>query len=64
MAFPTARGPKNCPIEVCWGREATQTAMRVHFYHLYVRDTVIIMEEVSHTTYGAPGAIFWLPGKN
>ena len=31
MVFPTARGPRNCPIEVCRVQAVTQTAMQVQF---------------------------------
>ena len=45
MYFPTARGLRNCPVEGCRGREVTRMAMRVHFFHGHIRDTVIILEE-------------------
>ena len=43
----TSRGPRNFPVEGCLGRAVMQTTMQVHFFHLYVRDTVIILEEVN-----------------
>ena len=45
MAFLTKAGLRHCPFERCSGRAATRTAMRVHFWHHHVRDTVVIMEE-------------------
>ena len=45
MEFPTKGGPRIYLVEVCPGRAATRTAMRVHFLHRYVRDTVVILEE-------------------
>ena len=47
MAVLTAGGPRNCPIEGFPGRAATRTAMRVHFFHRHVQDTVIILEDGS-----------------
>ena len=47
MDFPTAGGPQNCLVEGCPGRAVTRTAMRVHFLHRHVRDTVVILEEVT-----------------
>ena len=37
-------GGGNCPIEGFRGRAATRMAMRVHFLHQNIRDTVIILE--------------------
>ena len=31
MAFPTSRGPCNCPVEGCPGRASTRIEMQVHF---------------------------------
>ena len=45
MVFPPVVGLKTCPVEECWGRVATQMAIRVHFLHQHVRDTVILMEK-------------------
>ena len=42
MAFLTVEGPRNCLVEGCLGHTATSTAMRVHFLHRHVRDTVVI----------------------
>ena len=45
MSFPTKGGPRLCPVEGCPGALATRTAMRVHFVHRYVQDTVVMLEE-------------------
>ena len=45
MNFLTTGGLSNCPVEGCQGRAATRTAMRVHFFHRHVQDTVIILEK-------------------
>ena len=42
IEFMTAGGHRNCPVEGCLGGAATRTAMRVHFSHRHVRDTVAI----------------------
>ena len=34
-----------CPVEGCPGKAGTRTAMRVHFWRMHVRDTIIILEE-------------------
>ena len=47
MAFPTRAGPRPCPVEGCSFRAFTQTATRMHFWLRHVRDTVVILEEVS-----------------
>ena len=44
-SFPEKGGPQKCPVEGCPGRVATRTAMRVHFVHRHVLDTVVILEE-------------------
>ena len=51
MDFLTRAGPRPCPVEGCSGRALTRTAMKVHFWHWHVRDTVVILEEenLSHT---------------
>ena len=46
MYFPTKGGPQQCPVERCLGTLATRTAMRVHFVHRNVHDTVVMPEEV------------------
>ena len=38
-------GLRRCPVEGCPGGEATRTAMRVHFMHWHVLDTIVIVEE-------------------
>ena len=45
MYFPTKGGPRQCPVEGCPGTMETRTAMRVHFVHLHVHDTVVMLEE-------------------
>ena len=45
MAFPAKGDPQSCLVEGCLVRAATRTAMRVHFLHQYVWDTVVILEE-------------------
>ena len=47
MAFPVTAGPRPFPVEVFSGRVVTRTAMWVHLWHLYVRYTVVILEEVN-----------------
>ena len=46
MSFPAKVGPRKSPLAGCPGRVATRTAMRVHFVHRHVLDTVLILEEV------------------
>ena len=45
MVFPEKAGPISCPVKGCSGRASTWTAIRVHFWHRHVRDTVVILEE-------------------
>ena len=45
MAFPTAVGLRNCPVNGCRGRAEKWTAIRVHFSHRNIQNTVIIQEE-------------------
>ena len=45
MSFPAKGGPRWCPVEGCLGALATRTAMRVHFVHRHVHDTVVMLEE-------------------
>ena len=45
MSFPAKGGMRRCPVEGCPGALATRTAMRVHFVHRHVHDTVVILEE-------------------
>ena len=47
MALPTKGGLWSFSVEGCTGRAATRTAMRVHFIHRHVLDTVFILEEVN-----------------
>ena len=45
MSFSAKDGRRQCPVEGCPGVSATRAAMRVHFVHRYVHDTVVILEE-------------------
>ena len=45
MNFSTKGGRRQCPVEICPGVSATRAAMRVHFVHRHVHDTVVILEE-------------------
>ena len=45
MNSPTKDGRRRCPGEGCPGVLATRAAMRVHFVHRHVHDTVVILEE-------------------
>ena len=45
MHFPAKDGRIRCPVEGCPGVLATRAAMRVHFVHRHVHDTVVILEE-------------------
>ena len=45
MLFPEKGGRRRCPVEGCPGLLATRTAIRVHFVHLHVHDTVVMLEE-------------------
>ena len=36
---------RQCPVEGCPGVSETRAAMRVHFVHRHVQDTVVILEE-------------------
>ena len=47
MVFPKRVGSRPFPIKGCSGRALMRTAMRVHFCHRHVRDTVVILEEVN-----------------
>ena len=40
-------GRRQCPVEGCPGVSATRAAMRVHFVHRHVHDTVVMLEEVN-----------------
>ena len=44
MYFPTKGEPRRFPLEGCPGKLATRTAMRVHFVHRHVLDTVVMLE--------------------
>ena len=45
MSFPTKGGPRRCPVEGCPGKLVTRMAMRVHFVHRHVFNTVVMLEE-------------------
>ena len=45
MHFPSKDGRRRCPVERCPGVLAARAAMRVHFMHRHVNDTVVILEE-------------------
>ena len=45
MYFPTKGVPRQCPVEGCPGKLATRTSMWVHFVHLHVLDTVVMLDE-------------------
>ena len=45
MNFPARDGRRQCPVEGCPGVSATRAAMRVHFVHRHVHNTVVILEE-------------------
>ena len=45
MAFLAKGVPQRCLVEGCPGRMAMRTAMRVHFIHRHVRDTIVVFEE-------------------
>ena len=45
MNFPTKGGRRQCPVEGCPGVSETRAAMRVHFVHRHVHETVVILEE-------------------
>ena len=59
MAFPAKAGPRTCPVEGCSFRAAIQTAMRVHFWHWHIWDTVVILEEgnLPHPRYPLRGML-------
>ena len=45
LVFPDISVPRPCPVEGFSGQASTRTAMRVHFWHRHVRDTVVILDE-------------------
>ena len=45
MHFPAKGGRRRCPVERCPWVLATRAAMRVHFVHQHVHETVVILEE-------------------
>ena len=45
MNFPKMGGRRQCPVDGCPGVSETRAAMRVHFVHRHVHDTVVRLEE-------------------
>ena len=45
ITFLAKTGTRPCPVEGCSGQVATRTAIRVHFWHWHVQDTVVILYE-------------------
>ena len=45
MNFPAKGGRQQCLVEGCPGVSSTREAMRVHFVHRHVHDTMVILEE-------------------
>ena len=43
--FPAKDSRQRCPVEGCPGVSATREAMRVHFVHRHIHNTVVILEE-------------------
>ena len=41
--FLTRSGLRHCPVEECSGQSVMRTAMRLHFWHRHVWDTVVIL---------------------
>ena len=54
MSFPAKDGRRQCPVKGCPGVSATRAAMRVHFVHRHVHDTVVILEEGNLTLPRCP----------
>ena len=46
MSFPKG-SRRQCPVEGCPGVSETRAAMRAHFVHWHVHDTVVILEEAN-----------------
>ena len=63
MSFPEKGGRRRCPVEGCPGVLATRTAMRVHFVHRHVHDTVVMLEEGNLPLPRCPGATSSSPGR-
>ena len=47
MSFPEKGGLRRCPVEGCPGKLVMRTAMRVHFVHRHVLDTLVMLEELN-----------------
>ena len=45
MSFLTKDGRRRCLVEECPGVSATRAAMRVHFVHRHVHNTMVTLEE-------------------
>ena len=63
MNFPAKDGRRRCPVEGCPGVLATRAAMRVHFVHRHVHNTVVILEDVNLPLPRCPGVTFRSPGR-
>ena len=50
-----------CPLEGLPWRATSHIALRVHFMHRHTRDTVVIMEEGSHTLTFCPKCDIFVP---
>ena len=61
MKLPAKEGLRRCPVEGCLGHAAARTAMRLHFLHRHVLNTVIIMEEGNPPHHSAPDATCFPP---
>ena len=47
MSFLSEAVPRDLPVEGYMGWVATHKALRVNFLHRHVRDTVVVLEELS-----------------
>ena len=63
MHFPAKDGRRQCPVEGCTGVLATRAAMRVHFVHRHVQNTVVILEEGNLPLPWCPRCNFQVPRK-
>ena len=43
VVFPKKAGLRHCLVEGCSGQTATRNFMRVHLWHCYVWDTMLIL---------------------
>ena len=42
MPFETTTGPWECSVKGCRGQAEMRVAIRVHFFHIHGRNTVVI----------------------